>query len=666
MATPKSLLKAAARGKGAGLRRLLGMLTMAFALLGISGLAWGAPTITEYEISPSGTIREDQHIVAGPDGNLWFTKAYYKIGKLATDGVFSNSEYYVPSGVNAYDILLGPDNNLWFTIYSEDKIGKLTADGVFTEFSLKEGAKPYALAVGPDGYLWFTEYGADKIGKMTTDGVILAEYVLDNIDPKEILAGPDGNIWFSQYSDSINKMSIDGVISATYELGVAIRFMTKGPDDNIWFTGGKNKIGKITTNGSVTLYTIPDEETPYPNQIVAGPDGNLWFTCLYDRYIGMITTSGVITLYKLASSGSSNTGGITVGPDKNIWFTHYDQIGKVDLDLPLTASGKHLIWQNTSSGEMRWWSLASSAKIISNTTDVGHGKVSNETLTSEWRFAGTTTLDGAKTLFYQNTGTGYVKYWKLDSSGKLSSSGLVSDTLTVKGEWKAVGVKTLNGSPTIIWQNQSSGKVVYWLLTSTGALLSATKNEGWGYVSESLTVNSNWRLSSVTTLGGSNVLLWQNQSNGKIVYWKLDGSNKLINETKDSGWGYVSSLTLASQWRQVGILNSNALIWQGQSYGKIAWWLLGDDARLTSTAKDTGWGYVSDNLTLNSAWTLGAVTELGGDKTFLWHNPSSGRVAFWKVSDAVKLKNETQNNGWGYVSNNLTMSGNWTLNCITD
>jgi uncharacterized delta-60 repeat protein len=334
--------------------------------------------------------------------------------------------------------------------------------------------------------------------------------------------------------------------------------------------------------------------------------------------------------------------------------------------LGATASGKHLIWQNTSSGEIRWWSLSTTGKIYSETEGYGHGKVSDQTLGSEWRFVGSATVGGVKTLFYQNTAEGTVKFWRLTDNAILGSSGLVSDTLRVTGAWSALGVRIFNGTPIIIWQNQSTGKVVYWLLNSSAQLVSATKDVGWGFVADTLTVNSNWRLAGDTTLGGSYTLFWQNQGNGKIAYWRLTSEGKLLNATQDSGWGFVSSLTLANQWRQVGVVNGNGLVWHGQSYGKIAWWLLGDDAKLTSVLKDTGWGFVSDNLTLNASWSLGAISEFDSVKTLLWHNGNNGRVAYWRINSAIKLTNETQNSGWGFVSDTLGMSGGWTLNGITD
>jgi streptogramin lyase len=649
------------------------VLMAALALVGMSGSAWADPEITFYNLNYAPI-----NITTGPDSNIWLTEGS-AVSKITTAGV--ETDYKMPYA--GYFITSGPDGNLWVTDDQHKIISKVTTSGVQTIYT--PTVAPDGIVKGGDGNLWFVSQYDKQVGKITTDGK-LSYYSLPassnclGFGPA-ITRGPDGNLWFTGWykkSDQdlggeILKITTSGEITE-YLLGASKGIyiypadITSGPDGNLWFTSmTESKIGKISTSGSVTVYSLTGNAQP--RKIASGSDGNLWFTEL-SHNIGKISTSGEAEHYSLGIYAGY---GITSGPDGNIWITTVEGnstlavIAKIKITAdPLASSGKFLIWQNTSTGEMRWWNMATTGQIISSVEDIGHGKVSDETLGSEWRFAGTTTLGGVKTLFYQNTSTGKVKYWMLNSAGKLTSSGYVSENLKVNTNWKAAGVKTLNGTPTIIWQNQASGKVVYWLLETTGKLKSEVQNTGWGLVADSLTVNSNWRLSGVTTLSGTNVLLWQNQNNGKIVYWKLDSANKLVNATQNGGWGFVSSLTLASQWRQVGIVNSNGLVWQGQSYGKIAWWLLGDDAKLTSTTKDSGWGYVSDNLTLNSSWSLGAVSELGGVKTFLWHNPSTGKAAYWKINSSIKLQNETKNSGWGFVSDTLGMSGNWTLNCITD
>src|SRR5262245_46506079 len=63
----------------------------------------------------------------------------------------------------------GPDGNLWFADSGPTPaIGRLTPDGVFTEFALPPGSVPTVFAngitFGPDGNVWFTDQGTRAIG----------------------------------------------------------------------------------------------------------------------------------------------------------------------------------------------------------------------------------------------------------------------------------------------------------------------------------------------------------------------------------------------------------------------------------------------------------------------------------------------------------------------
>src|SRR5215467_8204965 len=56
-------------------------------------------------------------------------------------------------------IVAGPDGNLWFTEARGNQIERITPDGKITEFALPTAnSSPGSITVGPDGNLWFTEF----------------------------------------------------------------------------------------------------------------------------------------------------------------------------------------------------------------------------------------------------------------------------------------------------------------------------------------------------------------------------------------------------------------------------------------------------------------------------------------------------------------------------
>lgn len=236
-------------------------------------------------------------IVAGSDGNLWFTDAgQNKVGRLTASGDIT--EFELPAnGGGPYAITSGPDGNIWITTIvpgpHQDWILRISPQGAVTQFQAGEGigpggTRPEGITSGPDGNLWFTEDGADRIGRMTPTGV-LTEFQLPGTDrsPRGIVTGPDGDLWF-----------VESHFNHT-------------------------AIGRITTKGDVTEYPLGGSETDQlqPSDIVAAPDGNLWFSQGHPSApqgeVGRITPKGVITLFPFPAGG--RPGGMAVGADGNVW-----------------------------------------------------------------------------------------------------------------------------------------------------------------------------------------------------------------------------------------------------------------------------------------------------------------------------------------------------------
>src|SRR5207248_167452 len=89
-------------------------------------------------------------IAAGPDGKIWFTRggsvdpappAAPAIGRIDPNAADPASTItYFTTGLSGIpgDIVAGPDGNLWFT-ENGDVIGRITPLGVITEFPAGSG-----------------------------------------------------------------------------------------------------------------------------------------------------------------------------------------------------------------------------------------------------------------------------------------------------------------------------------------------------------------------------------------------------------------------------------------------------------------------------------------------------------------------------------------------
>ena len=241
-----------------------------------------------------------------------------------------------------FDITRGADGNLWFTEFDGDKIGRVTAAGVVTEFAVPTpGAGPYMIAPGADGAIWFTEYYGGKIGRVAPDGVV-TEYPLSgaNASPTGIAAGPDGAIWVAAYPADIYRVVSNGVMThfSLPQPSPVPLAITAGPDGALWFTydseftsvdrDGDNQIGRITLAGEVSEFSLP---TTFSNldAITSGSGSAIWFADYANDVIGSITPSGAIHEYP-ANSPYNALNDLTTGPDSAIWFTRQDgMIGRM-------------------------------------------------------------------------------------------------------------------------------------------------------------------------------------------------------------------------------------------------------------------------------------------------------------------------------------------------
>src|SRR5690348_16656595 len=182
-----------------------------------------AQDVTEFDVptAHAGPL----NIAAGADGNLWFSEwSKSVIGRITPDGVIT--EFRLPPAsdcpLSPADLTAGPDGNLWFTtstcVWYENgqrqgipRIGRITTAGVVTTFPVP--APPQGIAVGPDRALWFGERTAPKIGRITTAGAV-TEFAT-NMDGTvgSMAVGSDGALWFTQMeNDRIGRITTDGSV----------------------------------------------------------------------------------------------------------------------------------------------------------------------------------------------------------------------------------------------------------------------------------------------------------------------------------------------------------------------------------------------------------------------------------------------------------------------
>jgi hypothetical protein len=94
-----------------------------------------------------------------------------------------------------------------------------------------------------------------------------------------------------------------------------------------------------------------------------------------------------------------------------------------------------------------------------------------------------------------------------------------------------------DGFTDLLWQNQATGDVTYWLMNDT-------TRTGYGWIAYG--VPTEWKIVATIDLDNSGYsdLVWQNQITGDVTYWRMYGVKQL-----DYGW-IAKGVPLA--WKVMG------------------------------------------------------------------------------------------------------------------
>jgi streptogramin lyase len=294
-------------------------------------------------------------IVAGADGNVWFTNpGQYKVGRVTRSGAITQFDLPAivggPSGITG-----GPDGNTWVTTNAlgqgrQDWILRIGPDGAVAQFQAGQGSGnsgtgPQGITAGPDGNLWFTEFWANRIGRMTPAGV-LTEFPIPSYEtgPRGIVTGPDGNLWFVE--SHFNHTAVARITTAgevtEYSLGGSALDQLQpsdivlGSDGNLWLnqthpSAPQGEIVRVALDGSLKVFAMP--KGTRPAGIASGPDGKIWFTDWNQNTIGRMGPTGTLRQFPLPRPNSEPTG-IVAGRDGRLWFTEGSRIGSIGTTVP--------------------------------------------------------------------------------------------------------------------------------------------------------------------------------------------------------------------------------------------------------------------------------------------------------------------------------------------
>ena len=183
--------------------------------------------------------------------------------------------------------------------------------------------------------------------------------------------------------------------------------------------------------------------------------------------------------------------------------------------------------------------------------------------------------DGHNDLVLRHATTGEVRFWLLNGTSAAGTLPLLGAP-TLAANWKLSATADFDhdGWPDILWRNVTSQKLVIW--TMSGHVKTATL-----IPSPSQAVDANWEIVAARDYDGdgNTDLLWYNQTSGRIVQWLMDAQlQRLVGRftspmgAGDNNWKVWASGDYGSG--PGGQPGTNDLVWRNATSGRYVVWHL--------------------------------------------------------------------------------------------
>lgn len=195
----------------------------------------------------------------------------------------------------------------------------------------------------------------------------------------------------------------------------------------------------------------------------------------------------------------------------------------------------NIVWRNISTGTCVVWNMDGCLRT--------GGYTIQQPVSLNWRLVGTGDFDGdgVDDMVWQEEFQGTLVVWYMQN-GQRASGQLFQSQSTPS--WEAIGVGDFNadGTPDLVWRNVNTTALAVWFMggaNGTTRLGGASINQPAGLV---------WGLAGLSDLDldGDLDMIWQNESSGAVVVWIMNGT------TRESGYVMPLDVTPSTAWRVKG------------------------------------------------------------------------------------------------------------------
>src|SRR5579871_1651171 len=196
-----------------------------------------------------------------------------------------------------------------------------------------------------------------------------------------------------------------------------------------------------------------------------------------------------------------------------------------------------LIFQNHSTGGISIWFMTGTGGLTIGSAPIVYFAAPNWNVVAAADMNG----DGQPDLILQNTVTGQVSIWFMNTGGLSFSSAPVIATAAPGWQLVATGDVNQDGVTDLLFQNQASGQISVWFM----------KSGGMGFSSAPIVAApaSGWALIGTSAFGsnGDPDYVFQNRSTGAVSVWYITGtqgttySSAPIIAVAASGWSVLAA-----------------------------------------------------------------------------------------------------------------------------
>jgi hypothetical protein len=293
------------------------------------------------------------------------------------------------------------------------------------------------------------------------------------------------------------------------------------------------------------------------------------------------------TPYRITAFGEDERG--------TLYLSHYAANGAVyRVETPPFVRGDldhdghvDLVWQNANTGLVAAWLMngvtATSASVLADVGDPA------------WHVVGAHDFDGdgQTDLLWQHATTGTLAVVYFNGTVPRSAA-LLTPSQEPDLNWQVIGTADLDldGHPDLVWRNRNDGRLRAWLMNG-----SVRRSE------EPLTpdrmADPAWKIAAVEDVNGDGRpdLVWQHDTSGSLVAWLMKGTRRL--EARP----FTPAAVDDPLWkiRAGGDFNGDGvtdLVWRHQASGALAATFLngtvmtGVDLLVPSVVPDLSWTIV--------------------------------------------------------------------------